>query len=642
MKPRNELILILILIVGALLRFYNFNNIPFTHDEFSALFRLNFNDFTQIIEKGVKIDAHPAGVHVFLFYWTKLLGTTEWIVKLPFTILGLCSVLLIYLVAKKWFNETVGLISASFITTIQFTVIYSQIARPYISGLFFSLLMVYYWTLIIKNPNKNFNRNLILYALSSAMSAYNHHFSLLFAGIVGLSGLFFIKKEYLKKYILSGFLIFILYIPHLKIFFYQLNVGGIGGVDGWLGKPTNDFLIKYIFYIFNFSIFSLITTALLIIYGFKKNTLKNKNLKGYILFTTWFILPFLIGFYYSKIINPVLQFSVLIFSMPFLFLILFGHYKLQSTKMNLILVAIILITNIFSLVFEREHYKLFYHSVYEEILFDYNEAKKDSKNTLLVVDSHQKITEYFSKKNSLDTNFIKFQSFKCKIDFSNFLKENRHYKQLFFGCLSFNPPSTIPLIQQYFPKKIWQKNYVGGNSYLFSSQNSEQKINNLQNFEGEISPQWSNIDTEKISFSDSLFQRNSYYVEKGIEWGPKFSILLDDLSLSRNDFIDISVKIKYLAKSDASAVLVSTLESGNKNFHWSGTEFRSFVNINDVTTKWQTIHHSIKLSDIYLNYRNIKLNIYVWNKNKEQFLIDDFKIKPRTGNPIIYGLINKI
>ena len=484
MNSRNNLTLVLILTVGTVLRFYNYGEIPFTHDEFSALSRLNFNSFSDLIEKGVKIDAHPAGVHVFMYYWTSFFGSAEWVVKLPFTVLGVLSIWLIYLIGKNWFNETVGLISASFITTIQFTIIYSQIARPYISGLFFSLLMVYYWTLIIKNPNKKYIRNIILYVLSSAMCAYNHHFSLLFAVLVGLSGLFFVRKEYLIKYILAGILIFILYLPHLKIFLYQLNIGGIGGVDGWLGKPANDFFIEYIYYIFNFSILSIITAIILIIYGIKKRIYKNKNFKSYILFTAWFILPFLIGFYYSKILNPVLQFSVLIFSMPFLFLVLFGHFKLQSTKMNLIIVAIILITNTFSLVFEREHYKLFYHSVYEEILYDYNEAKKDSKKTLLVVDSHQKITEYFSKKNNLDTNFVKFQSFKSKIDFSNFLKDNKHYKQLFFGCLSFNPPSTIPLIQQYFPKKIWQKNYVGGNSYLFCNQNSEQKINNLLNFEG--------------------------------------------------------------------------------------------------------------------------------------------------------------
>ncbi len=40
----------------------------------------------ELIEGGVKVDGHPAGIHVFLYYWTKLFGTNEWIVKLPFIV----------------------------------------------------------------------------------------------------------------------------------------------------------------------------------------------------------------------------------------------------------------------------------------------------------------------------------------------------------------------------------------------------------------------------------------------------------------------------------------------------------------------------------------------------------------------------
>ena len=264
MKITNQLTFLFILFIGSILRFYNYVEIPFTHDEFSALFRLNFDSFSELIEKGVKVDGHPAGVHVFLYYWTKVFGSSEWIVKLPFTIFGIVSIWIIYLIGKKWFNETVGLISAAFIASIQFTVIYSQIARPYISGMFFSLIMVYYWTLIIKTSEKNFFKNICLFVLASTICAYNHHFSLLFAVIVGLSGLFMIQKKYTLKYIISGLLIFMLYIPHLGIFFYQLNIGGIGGLDGWLGKPTNDFIIQYIWYILNFSTFSILMTLSLI------------------------------------------------------------------------------------------------------------------------------------------------------------------------------------------------------------------------------------------------------------------------------------------------------------------------------------------------------------------------------------------
>ena len=54
----------------------------------------------------------------------------------------------------------------------------------------------------------------------------------------------------------------------------------------------------------------------------------------------------------------------------------------------------------------------------------------------------------------------------------------------------------------------------------------------------------------------------------------------------------------------------------------------------------QRFHHSIKLSDIYLDHTNLELKIYIWNKNKRDFFIDNFKIVLRDGNPFIYGLIH--
>ena len=60
-----------ILVVAFLLRFFDLFNIPFTHDEFSTLFRTNFSSFSELIEKGVKIDAHPAGLQVFIYYYKR-------------------------------------------------------------------------------------------------------------------------------------------------------------------------------------------------------------------------------------------------------------------------------------------------------------------------------------------------------------------------------------------------------------------------------------------------------------------------------------------------------------------------------------------------------------------------------------------
>jgi len=137
-RVTDTALILIIILTGAVLRFWRLSEIPFTYDEFSAIFRTQFATFHELIEKGVKIDTHPAGVQVFLFYLVKLFGISEAIVKTPFILFGLLSVWLVYLIGKDWFSPATGLVSASFVSFLQFPVMYSQIARPYASGFVFA------------------------------------------------------------------------------------------------------------------------------------------------------------------------------------------------------------------------------------------------------------------------------------------------------------------------------------------------------------------------------------------------------------------------------------------------------------------------------------------------------------------------
>ncbi|MBP6460636.1 MAG: hypothetical protein KA264_11140, partial [Crocinitomicaceae bacterium] len=55
-KHKLNLMLTFVLCWGAILRFYKIDLIPITLDEFSAFFRLHFNSFDELINKGVKVD----------------------------------------------------------------------------------------------------------------------------------------------------------------------------------------------------------------------------------------------------------------------------------------------------------------------------------------------------------------------------------------------------------------------------------------------------------------------------------------------------------------------------------------------------------------------------------------------------------
>ena len=140
-------LLLLILLVAAILRFWNYPNMPFMHDELSGLSRTHYSSVHDVLLYGVaKYDTHPAGVELFIYYWIKLFGENEMVLKLPFIICGLLSIIVAFKISKFWFNSSVALIIAAFMAVLQYMVTFGQIERPYVSGLFFCLLMVWYWS----------------------------------------------------------------------------------------------------------------------------------------------------------------------------------------------------------------------------------------------------------------------------------------------------------------------------------------------------------------------------------------------------------------------------------------------------------------------------------------------------------------
>ena len=632
----NRWILFLILMVAVVLRVFNLSEIPFTHDEFSALSRLNFDSFSALIHEGVKIDGHPAGVQVFLYYWTKIFGISTIAVKFPFIIAGVISVYLTFSIGEKWMNETVGLISAATVSCLQYTVLFSQIARPYISGLFFSLLMVFFLTKLIQHPKRNFLLNGCFFIISGALCAYNHHFSLLFAAIVGVSGLFFIQKAFLIRYCLLGLGIFGLYIPHLEIFFYQLNVAG---VEEWLAKPTPVFFLNYISYIFNYSyIFIMVVLGIALGFLVTKKHVKI-NLKNYLLFLTWFLTPLLIGYFYSTNVNAVLQYSVLIFSFTYLLFLLFGHLPNCSPKTNLILVALILLTGTLSLVYERQHYKYFYQSPYLEILNDLQVAN-EKENVLSVVQSVEHINAYYMNQMRFDSNYTWYDQFESIPDFKQFLIDNaEHHSYFYLGCLHHIDPLVVPIIQEFYPSIELQKNYFGGSSYLFSKNPSPSKLVSTLGFEKDSLPSWS-YNTSSIIDTVSYAGKRSYQINPDEEWGPGFEANLGRFLLKDHAFIDLSVKIK--ANQPPTATLVLTLENEGETILWRGYDFDQQLNLQQQGAESATFHGTIEIPKEHLNNPNLKFKTYIWNKDKNTFLVEDYKIKLRKGNPIIYGIVNKL
>ncbi len=624
-----------------MIRYYGFPHIPFMYDEVSAWARTGYANFHDLIDKGVKGDGHPALIQVFLFYWRMVGGDSEAFFKLPFLLMGLLSIWLVFQVAACWFNCTVGYLSAAMVSCLQYTVMYSQIARPYISGLFFSLMMVWCWSNYIFNKQHNHTlRWLSGFVLFAVLCCYNHYFSLLFAFITGATGLFFIERDRRYQYLIANSSIVILFLPHVSITLFQF---GIGGVGGWLPKPGPEFFSNYLDYILHFSTWMKCLMACLIITAFIFHSpALQSQFKYRVIALCWFLLPFFIGYYYSVYRNAVLQYSVLIFTFPYLLYFCFSWIRELPMKYNWLMVLMILLIGTYTLAAERKHFDIFYHQPIEELVqntVSTIDAEKGMTCTVLMNEPHKYAGYYLRKYHrEIAMDYWPEMNFTSYISFRNYLSA------LNTDCLiaANIPTDYLILIQKYYPYEISRQKGFTYQFHAFSKKQLndrlpsdvvyQQTLNLLQ-----PAAPWS-VHLAQVE-TDSITRAQSFHFMPAVEFGAGFEAPLLPLLTNNYNVVNVSADVSGVSPGNNASLVVSFDEDGKALF-WQEKPFSYFI---DSSESSGTVFYSISVRDLGFPVTDkLMLRAYIWNKEKDDFLLHDFTVSLDAGNPWIYGLIEPI
>jgi len=631
------LLLILIMVVAGLLRFWDYIHLPFMWDELSAMSRTVYDNFRDLIRYGVvENDTHPAGVQVFMYYWIKLFGEAEWIVKLPFVLAGWASVWLSYLIAKLWFNRTAAILTATYVASLQLFVLYSQLARPYASGLFLTLLMVWFWSRYFLKGYKI--TDLVLFVLFAAMSGYNHHFSLLFAAIVGFSGLWFVKKEKRTAYMLAGVAIFVLYIPHLPIFLAQLQKGGIGG---WLAKPSPWFLFQFFDWLMHYSVWTvlvLVMVFLTLTFTGRKVQPSRPTGKIRLLMLIWFLLPVIIGYAYSVTVEPIIQYSLLIFTTPYLLMVLFSFVRDAKPKYLVTVVILILAVNTLTLIFKRQHYKVLYKQAFQHVVEDALALNKQYPGDVLMVDDYiPYYSEYYFRKFGRRVPYFTVRNKGLStVQFDSVMGSVKQNRVITCGLNK----DYFQIVKKYFPYLIDYDRGFTFEEYTYSRipDDSVKAIEPMQVASTDFKNSTGNwrFRPEHVEI-DTVGHRTVYHQFTGEKYGPRCMVPLEKIAGEGYVFFDLRISVKPLTDS-CSALLVAQLERDGKRVSWKGMKFAEF---GLQKGRWQDVYLTLNIQDALKNRMNLedcKLRVFIWNPGHSDFLVRDFQIEMRPGNPYRYAL----
>jgi 4-amino-4-deoxy-L-arabinose transferase-like glycosyltransferase len=271
---------------------------------------------------GILTDGHPPLYHILIRYWVMAFGDSVLSIRIPFVMAGVMGLYFMYRTGVLWFGRTPALLAVSLLSVISYSIYYHQIARPYALGFLFVQAAAFYWTEFLFGSRKK--SHLLLWIAMAVLSCYTHYFSMMAVGIMGLTGLFFLNKENYRAYLFSGFAIVILLLPGFAVFRQQISYNGLG----WLGPPGRDWLIDFFAAALNNSALIYLTLFMLVLFGIVEGIRSHKLManKFQIIGISWFFISFLIGYLKSVYSLPVLQTSCLIFTFPFLVLVVFSFW----------------------------------------------------------------------------------------------------------------------------------------------------------------------------------------------------------------------------------------------------------------------------------------------------------------------------
>lgn len=609
-------IIFLCCIVLRLLPLFNYQ---FTYDELSALDRTQFTNFPDLLSKGISIDAHPALIQVFLFLMVKSFGYTEWIIKLPFLFFGFASLWIGYIFCLRNFSKQTGIFFSLFMAFSLPFVFYSPIARMYISGVFFSLgLLFFFYEIFFQN---NLHRtNFIWLGIFFLLCSLNHHINSLYAFSIALSGLFFLNQENKKPYLITCLLVVIFYLPHLSITMHQLGLSGIGAEQGgWLDNPYWYAGFEFLKYILGTGYVYLVVILIFFFSAFNSGWRKPSARKNLLL--ALFITNYFIVYFYSIFRAPIYQHTVMLFSGSGLLVFFSSMLEFKNSKMFGFSFYLLLSTLVFTSYFQKNYFKqsvrTCYDTQFERTIYLKNKFGKENVYPIFFE------TDTFVRKNYFNKYGEKFE---CRISGDSDLFEKNYERFIAslkqnYLIISAGMPVHWAIAGKHFPFLFESLQTQGMNIKVFSKEKTDDHdFITLKELLNSSSFQWQDKFVYSAKSLKSLIDSSN---EFPFEAESKYS----DVFSKQGQMLLCYCKIK-LEKGDyrKTEICISITDENTKmNYGYTASEASNFIVNSDSTV------------ELFVNYfagnnfneirNSSRLSCYIWNKGKSSFRIIDFKIK---------------
>ncbi len=344
----------------------------------------------------------------------------------------------------------------------------------------------------------------------------------------------------------------------------------------------------------------------------------------------FFFAPALIAYFYSIYKNPVFQYSILLFSFPYLLFFVFSFLpKFEWKPLTLSLWALLLCTGIYSTVIAEKYYSTQHFGVFKDLVektieHDEKIGLQNITHTVNVITPYY--INYYSKKLNQQSDFLQYScSQPGELNQLDSIVQQSNTPYFLHAWSNTNDPAEVEqIIAKKYPVIIEHNNYFNSGITLYAIESLKLKGQLIQPL-FELNHDFETLTWENDSFfrTQTIVREGKYagHFVKDQEYSPTFNSTLNDLHFKKGCIVQLSVWINT-PQIPLDANIVLSIDDKDKNVLWRGANAKDFIT---QPNTWQRLYLAYKINEDFKGTETLK--VYLWNSGKADFYFDDLQIK---------------
>jgi uncharacterized membrane protein len=402
----------LVVLVGILLRVCALGGQSLWRDEGFSV-QLSYKGIAEIIQNRAN-DNHAPLYFVFLHYWVRLFGDSEFSLRLPSVLFGAAAVYLLYRIGLLLFDRRIALLAAFLLSISRFNITHSREARMYSLVVMLVLLSMHAF---LKLQSKWSIRDALGYLVPSVLLLYTHAYGGFF--IIAQNAFFLFWAIYRKlrasavwSWLGLQVVTVLLFAPWLVVLLSQVRrrqgLAAPGG-EGYLtllilakafGQQASSSLPLTVLY----ALLAIVAVwALLVRAGYLKpgsaTLTAGTGLETLVFLVSWWAIPFLVPFVLSQITAPFFSSRYAIGVTAALYLLVAAG--VHSMRRALVRYGLILVIAVLSAVALVSYYRETLHTPYYGELTQFLNRNAGQRDWVLLYENDVGLFDYYGLRPDL-------------------------------------------------------------------------------------------------------------------------------------------------------------------------------------------------------------------------------------------------